>query len=170
MPRASREFLLALLFAACVPLPVAAHPDHSVAHDGWAGFLHPLTGIDHLLAMFAVGLWAARLGRGAMWTLPAVFAFAMVIGAVLALSSIVLPAIEPMIAISVIALGTLVAAGVRLSLLAGALLVAAFAVFHGYAHATEAPSAGATASYALGFVSATVVLHALPVLDRKSVV
>lgn len=160
----ARRFTTGLLLTAMSPLALA-HPEGHGAHDFIAGFLHPFTGIDHLLAMLAVGLWAVRLGRGAVWTLPVVFPLAMVGGALLALSGIALPGIEPMIAMSVIALGILVALGVHLPAMASALLVAVFAIFHGYAHATEAPSP--IGAFATGLVAATIVLHALGVLTGR---
>ncbi|HEY6644866.1 HupE/UreJ family protein [Povalibacter sp.] len=156
------RFTIGLLLSAMSSLALA-HPDGHGAHDLAAGFLHPFSGLDHLLAMIAVGLWAVRLGRRAVWTLPIVFPLAMVAGAGLALSGTPLPAIEPMIALSVIVLGVLVAVGVRLPVVASALLVAMFAIFHGYAHAAEAPSSQ-IGIYAVGFVTATVILHALGVL------
>lgn len=156
----ARRWLAAALttIAAVLPSLAFAHPGHG-ANDALAGLLHPLTGLDHLLAMFAVGVWAARLGRGAVWTLPAVFPVAMIVGATLAVQGVVLPAIEPMIAISVIALGLLVAAGVRMPTFASALLVGLFAIFHGYAHASEAPVSSAMIAFAMGFIVSTVALH-----------
>lgn len=150
---------LVVVAGALVPALALAHPEGHGAHDAVAGLLHPFIGMDHLLAMVAVGLWASRLGRRAIWTLPVVFPLMMVIGAVLALLGIVLPAIEAVIATSVIVLGAAVALGVRMPVLASAALVGCFAVFHGYAHATEAPSSHITA-YAFGFVLATLMLHA----------
>jgi urease accessory protein len=141
-----------------LPALALAHPEGHGAQNAIDGFLHPLTGLDHLLAMIAVGLWAVRLGRRAVWTLPIVFPVAMVAGSLLALRGVALPAIEPAIAVSVIVLGVLVAAGVRMPVFAGAVLVGVFAVFHGHAHATEGPAVNVLA-YAIGFVGATAVLH-----------
>lgn len=146
-------------FGVLLPALAWAHPEGHEAESGIEGFLHPLTGPDHLLAMIAVGLWAMRLGRRAAWTLPVVFPIAMVVGTLLAFGGVGLPAIEPMIATSVIVLGVLVAAGIRMPVMASAMLVGVFAVFHGYAHAIEGPSGGMLA-YAVGFVGATVMLHA----------
>jgi len=154
--------LVAGLFI-CIVSPIAlAHPEGHGAHDFLAGFTHPFTGIDHLLAMFAVGLWAVRCGRGAVLALPLVFPLTMIGGALFALNGIGLPAIEPMIAVSVMTLGLLVAIGLRLPVFASAALVATFAIFHGYAHGAES-NASQLGIYALGFVSATVILHALGV-------
>ena len=156
---ARRCLRIALALAAALPTLALAHPGHG-ANDALAGWLHPFTGFDHLLAMFAVGLWAARLGRGAVWTLPIVFPVAMAVGAMVAIQGVALPAIEPMIAMSVIALGVLVAAAVRLPLMASAMLVGLFAIFHGYAHASEAPASPTMIPYALGFIASTIALHA----------
>ncbi|MBB6094183.1 urease accessory protein [Povalibacter uvarum] len=146
-----------------LPALALAHPEGHGAQNAIDGFLHPLTGLDHLLAMIAVGLWAVHLGRRAVRILPIVFPVAMVVGALFALGGIALPAIEPAIAVSVIVLGVLVAAGVRMPVVAGAALIGVFAVFHGYAHATEGPSANMLA-YAIGFVGATVALHAVGIV------
>jgi urease accessory protein len=143
-----------------LPTLVFAHPEEQHARDALSGLLHPFTGLDHLLAMFAVGLWAVRSGRTAAWTLPLVFPLAMLIGATLAVNAIVLPAIEPMISISVIVLGLLVATRVRVPVLASAALVGLFAICHGYAHAGDM-HAGNMIPYASGFMGATLALHAV---------
>jgi urease accessory protein len=127
--------------------------------SGWAGFAHPLTGLDHFLAMFAVGLWAARMRGLAPVVLPVAFPLAMMAGALMAVSGWMLPGVEPMIAVSVIVLGAIVATGASLPVAASAVIVAMFAVFHGHAHATEAH--GAIIAYGVGFTSATVMLHLL---------
>lgn len=146
-------------FGLLLPALAWAHPEGHDARSVIEGLLHPLTGPDHVLARIAVGLWAIRLGRRAMWTLPFVFPAAMIVGALLALGAFALPAIEPLIATSVIVLGVLVAAGIRMPITASAMLVGVFAIFHGYAHASEGPSGGMLA-YAIGFVIATGMLHA----------
>jgi urease accessory protein len=146
-----------LLALSWVPSLALAHPNHDLTHDFGAGFMHPLTGVDHLLAMLAVGLWAAHLGKRAVWLLPIAFPLAMLVGAALSVVGIALPAIEPAIALSVLMLGGLVAFRVRIQDALAAMLVAAFAVFHGYAHANEADSFAA--SFASGFVVATLLLH-----------
>jgi urease accessory protein len=153
--RASRCLSLLAIFMA--PAAVLAHPVGMMVADGWSGFLHPFTGLDHLLAMLAVGLWAARLSNRAMWMLPVAFPFAMVLGASLPALGMSLPTIEPMIAISVITLGAAVALGLQVRVTMSAALVGVFALFHGYAHAVEADAR--LAPYAVGFVLATVLLH-----------
>ena len=120
--------------------------------------VHPFTGVDHILAMVAVGLWAAHLGKRAAFALPLVFPAMMLVGGTLANSGVSLPAIEPLIAISVITLGVLIAAQIRFSLIASASLIGLFATFHGYAHISE--SAGtAVVPYSMGFIASTLVLH-----------
>lgn len=140
--------------------PAAAHTFGAEGAGFVAGFGHPLLGIDHLLAMVAVGLWAAQLGGRALWQVPAAFVVALAGGAVLALAGIGLPAVEPGIMASVLVLGLLIAFAVRLPAGAAVALVALFALAHGHAHGAEMPQAANAALYALGFVLATVLLHA----------
>jgi urease accessory protein len=163
--RVSCRALLSPVLLCLLVLPGAAfaHPGPHHAADLTAGFLHPFTGIDHMLAMLAVGIWAARLGRRAMWILPAAFPAAMIVGAALSFANVQLPMIEPMIAISVMTLGVAVASGVTLPVIASATLIALFAVFHGYAHGLEAPVDSSMLGYAAGFIGATVLLHVLGV-------
>jgi urease accessory protein len=154
-----------LLIAALVALPAIAqaHPghdgDHELTWDFNGGFLHPLTGWDHLLAMVAVGIWAAHLGGRARWLLPTAFLSAMIAGSTLAQATAALPAVEHGIAASLLALGLLIAFAVRLPALAGGALAALCALFHGAAHGAEMPAHTAAWSYGLGFVAATALLH-----------
>ena len=164
MQNARRAVTRSLVFClVTLPSLAFAHPGPHHSVDVWSGFLHPFTGIDHLLAMLAVGLWSVRLGRKAVWVLPAVFPVAMLSGAALGMANVGLPLIEPMIAASVIAMGVAVACGLRMPITAGAVLVSFFAIFHGHAHAAEMPVNSTMASYAVGFVGATVLLHVLGV-------
>lgn len=142
-------------------LPAMAHAHTFGAHDaGFVhGFLHPVGGIDHLLAMVAVGLWAAQRGGAALWALPAAFVTAMIGGGLLGMGGIALPAVELGIAGSVIALGALVALQSRLPLPASVAAVALFALFHGHAHGAEMPEAAQPLLYGLGFALATALLH-----------
>jgi urease accessory protein len=126
------------------------------------GFAHPLLGLDHLLAMVAVGLWAAQLGGRALWLVPLSFMTMMAVGGAVALTSD-LPAVELGILGSLVVIGALVAAAVRLPAALGATLVAFFAFFHGHAHGAEMPEAASAALYALGFVAATGLLHGIGV-------
>ncbi|MDM0014557.1 HupE/UreJ family protein [Variovorax sp. J22P168] len=154
-----------LLLAVLLPLAANAHTgaDAGMHHGFVAGFLHPLTGVDHLAAMVAVGLWSALTARRAwpdlLWA-PLGFASMLCVGAVLGLGGFVLPGVEPMIAASLLVLGLLVVTQRRLPPLAAAALVGVFAVFHGAAHGMElAGEAGAAATLA-GMLAATVLLHA----------
>ena len=124
------------------------------------GLVHPFIGVDHLLAMLAVGVWAAQLGGRALWLLPLAFVTVMAGGAGLAQRlGLGLSLVEVMIAASVLALGCLVAGSVRVSAGVGVLTASLFALFHGYAHGLEIPEAGTPLAYAAGFVLATGCLH-----------
>jgi urease accessory protein len=153
MPRCNAALAIAL-FAA---IPAAfAHPGHAGGDAFAAGFAHPLLGADHLLAMLAVGLWAARRGGAARWTLPAAFLAFMLIGALLAVPGAPLAAAEQGAAASVFVLGLAVVAAARLATPFALACVAAFAVFHGYAHGVE--SAGEPVFFA-GMLGASALLH-----------
>ena len=148
------------VFAALVPTAEA----HSLGAAGGglaAGLAHPFCGLDHLLAMIAVGLWAAQLGGRARWLAPLAFVGVMAASAWLAVGGAELPLLEPAVAGSVLALGLLVACAVRVATPASLALVGVFAIFHGYAHGLELPASAVPALYALGFVAATATLHGL---------
>ncbi len=152
------RFAIAVATLAAATVPAFAHLD-PVAHGSLvAGASHPLLGWDHVLVMVAVGLWAATLGGRARFAVPVAFVAAMGAGFVLALNGLSLPFVEPVVMASVVALGLLVAAAVRLPVPAAAAAVGAFALFHGSAHGAELGSAGAF-SFGLGFVVATAALH-----------
>jgi urease accessory protein len=133
--------------------------DHAVSYA--AGFKHPWSGLDHMLAMVAVGLWAGANGGKALWTWPLAFVSVMVVGGVLGIAGVQIPMVEPGILASVIVLGLLVLAAIRLPVIVGAALVAVFALLHGHAHGTELPVEAAAASYAAGFAIATALLHGI---------
>lgn len=157
-----RHSLVSMLAAAALVgsgAAALAHPGHG---GGLAdGFTHPLTGLDHLLAMVAVGLWASQLGRPAMWTLPLAFPTMMALGAALGTGGVVMPWIETGIVASVVVLGAAVALQVRAPLGVGAVLVGAFAVLHGYVHGAELSPGSSAWLYGIGFVAATFILHGL---------
>ncbi|HEX6094490.1 MAG TPA: HupE/UreJ family protein [Dongiaceae bacterium] len=160
----ARRFRLPAAVAAGVLLTVLGLPAEAhllnVSHAGAAqGFAHPLSGLDHILAMVAVGLWAAQIGRRALWVLPLAFPLAMAAGGLLGMSAVTLPGVETGIAASVALLGLLVALAARPQLPLAIGLVALFALFHGHAHGAELPAAASPLLYGLGFVAATVVLH-----------
>jgi len=154
------RILFAAGFLSLVPSLAFAHPGEH-AHSLLAGMAHPVTGLDHVLAMLAVGIWAAQKGGRALWAWPLCFIGFMVLGGVLGMQGIALPLVEPAIAASVLVLGLLIASMAMLPMSAGAVLVAAFALFHGNAHGLEAPATGEGLLYALGFVLATAGLHGL---------
>jgi urease accessory protein len=124
--------------------------------------VHPFTGLDHLLAMLAVGLWAAQLGGRWTWAVPAAFVASMALGGALGFAGVTLPFVEPLIAASVLVLGLLIALQVRLPH-SGLALAGAFAIFHGIAHAAEMPGDAARIVHVGGFVLATALLHAMGV-------
>jgi urease accessory protein len=158
------KYSLALfgLLAYVAILPVAeAHTFGSQGAGLMAGLTHPFVGLDHLLAMIAVGIWAGQLGGRAVWLIPLTFVSVMAAAATLASFGLLLPLIEPAIACSVLVLGLLIAGSVRLPTSVGALLVCLFAVFHGYAHGLELPQAASPILYGAGFVLATALLHGL---------
>lgn len=162
MLRASLAAILAAV-AAGAAIPAAAHGLGVHGAGFAAGLAHPVGGLDHLLAMVAVGLWAAQRGGPAVWALPAAFMAAMILGGVLGMAGLLLPGVEPAIAASVLMLGTLVSMTVRPPAPIGMAVVGTFAVFHGHAHGAEMPTATAPALYAIGFLLATGVLHAVGV-------
>lgn len=134
------------------------------AHTGVAGgfasgFLHPVLGYDHLLAMLAVGIWGAQMGGRSVWSLPVAFPLIMAVGGVAGMLGLWLPQVETGIALSVLALGLAIAFAWRPFEPLALLLVAAFAVFHGYAHGAELPEAADPAAYSTGFVLATGLIH-----------
>jgi urease accessory protein len=153
--------LIALL--AFLPAIASAHPGHDGGHDlTWdfsGGFSHPIGGLDHVLAMVAVGLWAAQLGGRARWLVPSTFVALLAVGAALGLQGLAPAGVEPMIAAWLLVLGLMVVIAQRLPLAAGLGLTALFGAFHGFAHGAEIPASSGGVSYGLGFISATVLLH-----------
>jgi urease accessory protein len=142
----------------------AAHEGEGVAGGFLSGLTHPLFGWDHVVAMVAVGLWGAFLGRPAIWVLPIVFPVVMAFGGALGVLGVPVPAVEAGIALSGVVLGVLVALAVKAPLWAAAPVVGIFAIFHGHAHGTELPEAANAYAYAVGFVIATGALHAAGIL------
>ena len=140
--------------------PALAHTGLEHATSFSSGFLHPLTGPDHVLAMVAVGLWAGVNGGRAVWAWPVAFVSVMLVGGALGMMGVALPMVEPGILASVIVLGLLVLTAARVPVVVGALLVGVFAILHGYAHGAELPTAAAAISYSAGFALATALLHA----------
>ncbi len=155
------RIVLALLCAGfCLSSgPALAHTATDLAGGFSSGVLHPLAGPDHLLAMVAVGLWGAFLGRPLIFALPVIFPAVMTIGGVLGMANVPWPPVEIGIAVSVLVLGIVIAGAVRAPVWAASAVVAAFAVFHGYAHGQELPSAADPVGYSVGFMLATGSLH-----------
>jgi len=141
-----------------------AHEETGQAAGFLAGLAHPVSGLDHVLAMVAVGLWGAVLGPPAIWVLPVAFPLVMALGGLMGLLGFPLPGVEIGIALSAIVLGAVVLAESRPPLWLAALLVAFFAVFHGHAHGRELPEGTSALLYSFGFVVATGLLHATGIL------
>ncbi len=151
--------LIVALFALCFAGIAAAHEVTGIAGGFASGFMHPLLGWDHVVAMVAVGLWGAFLGSPSIWILPVVFPLVMALGGALGVAGVPLPAVETGIALSAVVLGAMVAFAARPPLWVAAVVVGAFAVFHGHAHGTELPGATSALTYSIGFVLATGLLH-----------
>ena len=143
-----------------IPLTAMAHVEGGAAGGLLGGLGHPVSGLDHVLAMVAVGVWGAQLGRPAIWLLPVVFPLLMALGGFAGLMGWNLPAIEVGIALSAVVLGALILGQIRLPLAIAVLIVAFFAVFHGHAHGTEMGADANAMLYSIGFVIATGLLHA----------
>jgi len=155
--RASQIVLPCLLLL--WPTGASAHILGDEAGGFISGFVHPISGLDHILAMVSVGLWGAQLGPPAIWALPVTFPMVMAFGGMLGLMGVPLPGTEIGIALSAIGLGAMVAGEVRPPLWIAAALVAFFAIFHGHAHGTELPPDESGVLYSIGFVVATGLLH-----------
>ncbi len=157
------RFLPGMAVAAVLATLLAASP--AQAHTGGtlggflSGFQHPILGPDHLLAMFAVGIWGAQIGGRALWELPVVFPLIMSVGGMLALAGVPLPHVEFWVGLSVLCLGAAIAAAWKPFEIVAVAIVGLFAIFHGHAHGVELPKAADPAAYGVGFVSATGLIH-----------
>ena len=158
-PRPIVRFAMTLA-AALSPFAAFAHQQGGEAIGFLGGLKHPISGLDHVLAMVAVGFWGAQLGAPAIWLLPVTFPMVMALGGMLALMGVPLPGSEIGIAVSALALGLVVLTEARPPLWAAAVLVGFFAIFHGHAHGTELPAGANGLIYSVGFVLATGCLHA----------
>jgi len=154
--------LLIVLVAAMVAWPrlALAHVAGGEAAGFWSGLSHPVSGLDHVLAMISVGLWGAQLGAPAVWMLPVTFPMVMALGGMLGLLGLSLPGVEIGIALSAIVLGFMIFREARPPLWVAAVVVGLFAIFHGHAHGTELPEGQSGLLYSIGFVVATGLLHA----------
>lgn len=163
MSHRGSRFLFALL-CALAHATAWGHEEAGQAAGFFAGLRHPVSGLDHVLAMISVGLWGAVLGQPAIWVLPVAFPMVMAFGGLMGLLGFPLPGVEIGIALSAIVLGAMVMMEIRPPLWLAALLVAFFAVFHGHAHGRELPEGTSALLYSLGFVIATGLLHAVGIL------
>ncbi|MCC6232981.1 MAG: HupE/UreJ family protein [Verrucomicrobiales bacterium] len=148
-----------LLLVLLIPVSVQAHPGHGVTGME-QGLAHPFSGLDHLLAMLAIGLWAAQLGGARRWAVPALFVGVMTLAGGMGLSGVALPGVEHGIAASVMILGLVIAFAVRPPMALTLGMVASFAVFHGFAHGAEMAAGSSAVAYSAGFVASTALLHA----------
>jgi urease accessory protein len=141
--------------------PALAHTTNASGAGFAGGLSHPFSGLDHILAMITVGLWASQLGRPAYWVLPLTFPVVMAVGAVLGIAGMPLPWVQIGITASVIVLGLMVALSLKPSLAGSMALIGLFALMHGHSHGTELPEAASPVAYSAGFLIATVALHAI---------
>jgi urease accessory protein len=174
MPKSPLNLKLPTLLGLITLLPIVAqaHPGHGPANSFASGLNHPFHGLDHILAMVAVGLWAVQLGGRSLWAVPVTFVSLMTVGGALGMMGVHVPMVETGIMVSVLVMGLLITTAARLPLAASMGLVGLFAIFHGFAHGTEIPLAASGFSYGFGFVLATAMLHAcgiaLGMFARKS--
>ena len=150
---------LTILFNLVCAQAAWAHVEGGQAAGFFTGLQHPWSGLDHVLAMIAVGLWGAQLGSPALWLLPIAFPMMMAMGAMMGLLGIAVPGVEIGIALSAIVLGAMILAEVRPKLAVAIAIVGIFAIFHGHAHGTELPEGQSGLLYSMGFVIATGCLH-----------
>jgi len=153
----------ALLTLSLLLIPTLAHAHVGIGET--SGFLrgmgHPLSGIDHICAMVAAGLWASQLGGRSLWLVPLTFLMVMAAGGLLGMSGVTLPFVEQGIIASVLILGVFIATAIRLPLVASVTLVGLFALCHGHAHGAEMPTSASGLQFAMGFVFATIIFHTL---------
>jgi len=160
-PARSTLLAVTMLLAALWPSLAWAHTEEGRAEGFLAGLHHPVSGLDHVLAMVSVGLWGAQLGAPAVWLLPVTFPMVMAFGGTLGLIGVPLPGVEVAIAVSGITLGLAVLAEWRPALWLAAVIVGFFAIFHGHGHGSELPAGASGLLYSIGFVAATGTLHAV---------
>ncbi|HWT58994.1 MAG TPA: HupE/UreJ family protein [Rhizobium sp.] len=159
MKSALKGGLLALA-ATALPAAAYAHPAIGEAAGFSHGFAHPMSGLDHILAMVMVGVFAFQLGGRATWQVPTTFVLVMALGGALGVAGINIPFVETGIALSVVVLGAIVALHVKAPTAVAMGVVGLFAIFHGHAHGAEMPEDAGGAAYAAGFMIATALLHA----------
>lgn len=148
------NLMLVIIFAS-----VSAHEGSGTTSGFLSGFMHPILGWDHVIAMIAVGIWGAFLSKPAIWILPVVFPLVMALGGVLGIAGVPVPSVEIGIALSAVVLGILVAFASKPPIWIAALVIGIFAIFHGHAHGTELPTAANVFAYSIGILLATGLLH-----------
>jgi len=158
--KSTMKFAAVLAAVALIPGMAQAHHMPGEIRGFNSGLSHPFMGLDHVLAMLAVGLWASQMGGRARWAVPMSFVGVMAMGGLLGMNGVALPGVEAGILASVLVLGLLIASAVRVPVIAGSALVAFFALFHGHAHGTEIAAGVSGFGYAGGFLVATAALHA----------
>jgi urease accessory protein len=156
---ARRDAIALMVLLVLSATPLSAHVQQGQAEGFFTGVRHPVSGLDHVLAMIAVGLWGAQLGAPAIWLLPVTFPMMMAAGGFLALIGLPVPGVEIGVALSALFLGTMVALERRPPLATAVVLVGVFAIFHGHAHGSELPPGQSGLAYSIGFVVATGCLH-----------
>lgn len=153
------QSMILMLMATVIVMPAMAHDGTGMKSGFLSGVAHPLLGLDHLLAMVAVGVWGAFLGRPLIVALPVIFPAVMAVGGLLGIVGAPMPPVEIGIALSVIVLGSVIGAAYKAAGWIACALVGMFGLFHGYAHGQELPAASDPAAYGLGFILATGALH-----------
>ncbi|RUX19105.1 HupE/UreJ family protein [Mesorhizobium sp. M2A.F.Ca.ET.037.01.1.1] len=159
IPASTKRNTLAVILLLAAAMPAYAHVGAGSTSSFAAGFVHPLSGLDHMTAMVAVGLWAAMKGGKALWAWPLAFLGVMLAGGALGMLHVPVPFVEPGILASVVAFGLLVALAIDLPVSAGVAIIGLFALFHGHAHGAEVPENAAGLEYMAGFAAATALLH-----------
>jgi len=152
-------YLVTVVSLIAAASPASAHSNPGLALGFGSGFSHPISGLDHILAMIAVGIWGTQLGDPAIWMLPVTFPLMMSVGGALGVRGVAMPGVEVGIVASALVLGSMIALEARPPLWIAAAIVAAFAVFHGHAHGRELPKAAYPLAYGVGFVVSTGLLH-----------
>jgi urease accessory protein len=155
-----KNIFFASLSLVLLPVLAVAHPGHNTSPTIIIGIAHPVSGLDHLLTMLAVGIWAAQLGKGFRWSAPLTFVGVMIIGSLFGAFHVSIPFTELLIAIGLLTLGLLILTKAKLSIFLALPVIATFALAHGYAHGSEMTASGLSSLwYGLGFVISTLALH-----------
>ncbi|TPO00753.1 HupE/UreJ family protein [Mesorhizobium sp. B1-1-5] len=164
----TKRSALAVILLLAVAMPAYAHVGEGTTSSFAAGFAHPLSGLDHMAAMIAVGGWAALTGGKAIWAWPLAFVSVMLAGGALGMLHVPVPFVEPAILASAMALGLLMTLAIDLPVSTGIAVIGLFALFHGHAHGTEVPENAGGLQYIAGFAAATALLHAVGIAAALS--